>query len=187
MVLLMVWHSRRKWLAIPLLLGGAGLAFMGLSGEWFARMQTMATPELEGSAATRLELWRLGWDYALQHPWFGGGFGGWIYLSLPAGASRAWHSAYIEIVAEHGFPGLVLWGSLVFGSAVSLTMLIARNRRWQLPGLTDQSAMLRASLAAYMVGAAFLSIAYWELLYLLLASAILMSRFAKVEYVERTG
>jgi probable O-glycosylation ligase (exosortase A-associated) len=185
--LLLVWHSRRKWLAIPLLLMVVGLAVVGLSDEWIARMQTMAAPELEASAATRLELWRLGWDYALQHPWFGGGFGGWIYLTLPVGASRAWHSAYIEIVAEHGFPGLVLWGSLVFGSAVSLTLLIARNRRWQLPGLTDQAAMLRASLAAYLVGAAFLSIAYWELLYLLLACTILISRFAKAERAGRRG
>lgn len=185
--LLLVWHSRRKWLAIPLLLMVVGLAVVGLSDEWVARMQTMAAPELEASAATRLELWRLGWDYALQHPWFGGGFGGWIYLTLPVGASRAWHSAYIEIVAEHGFPGLVLWGSLVLGSAVSLSVLIARNRRWQLPGLTDRAAMLRASLAAYLVGAAFLSIAYWELLYLLLACAILISRFAKVARIDRTG
>ena len=185
--LLLVWHSRRKWLAIPLLLMVVGLAVVGLSDEWVARMQTMATPELEASAATRLELWRLGWDYALQHPWFGGGFGGWIYLTLPVGASRAWHSAYIEIVAEHGFPGLVLWGSLVFGSVASLSVLIARNRRWQLPGLTDQAAMLRASLAAYLVGAAFLSIAYWELLYLLLACAILLSRFAKVVRIDRAG
>jgi hypothetical protein len=80
-----------------------------------------------------------------------------------------------------------LWGSLVFGSVVSLSVLIARNRRWQLPGLTDQAAMLRASLAAYLVGAAFLSIAYWELLYLLLACTILMSRFAKAERADRTG
>ncbi len=185
--LLLVWHSRRKWLAIPLLLLLVGLAVVGLSDEWVARMQTIAAPELEASAATRLELWRLGWDYALQHPWFGGGFGGWIYLTLPVGASRAWHSAYIEMVAEHGFVGLALWGSLVLGSVVSLSVLIARNRRWQLPGLTDQAAMLRASLAAYLVGAAFLSIAYWELLYLLLACAILLSRFAEVACIDRTG
>ena len=182
--LLLVWHSRRKWLAIPLLLGLAGLAFVGLSEAWIARMQTIAAPELEASAATRLELWRLGWEYALQHPWFGSGFGGWIYITLPVGDSRAWHSAYIEILAEHGFTGLVLWTSLVFSSALSLTLLIARNRRWQIPGLTDQAAMLRASLAAYMVGAAFLSIAFWELLYVFLARAIVLSRFAKA---ERTG
>lgn len=68
-----------------------------------------------------------------------------------------------------------------------MSVLIARNRRWQLPGLTDQAAMLRASLAAYLIGAAFLSIAYWELLYLLLACAILISRFAKVARINGAG
>jgi probable O-glycosylation ligase (exosortase A-associated) len=176
--LLLLWHSRRKWLAIPALLGGIGLAFVGLPEAWFARMQTIATPELEQSASTRLELWRLGWDYALQHPWTGGGFGGWIYLSLPAGGSRVWHSAYIDLLAEHGFVGLGLWSLLVIGSMLSLTRAIWSNRRWQVPGLIDQAAMLRASIAAYMVGAAFLSIAYWELLFVLVASAVLVSRFA---------
>jgi putative inorganic carbon (hco3(-)) transporter len=183
--LLLVWHSRRKWLAIPLFLAGLALVYVGLPEAWFARMQTMAAPELEGSAATRLELWRLGWDFSLQHPWLGGGFGGWIYLSLPTGAHRVWHSAYIDMLVEHGFPGLVLWGSLLLGSVASLTLLIARNRRWPQPGQTDHAAMLRASMLAYMAGAAFLSIAYWELIYLLLASAVLMTRFARAERTEK--
>lgn len=182
--LFLIWHSTRKWLAIPVLLGGIVLAVVGLPDEWFARMQTMAAPELEGSAATRLELWRLGWDYALQHPWAGGGFGGWIYLTLPAGGSRVWHSAYIDLLAEHGFVGLALWGLLIIGSVLSLTRVMWGNRRGQVPGLTDQAAMLRASIAAYLVGAAFVSIAYWELLFVLLACAILVSRFA---YAARTG
>ena len=38
--------------------------------------------------------------------------------------------------------------------------------------------MLRASIAAYLVGAAFLSIAYWEILFVLVAGAVLVSRFA---------
>ena len=177
--LLLVWHSHRRWLALPLLLGGVGLVFVGLPDEWFARMQTMTLPSQEESAATRLELWLLGWDYALQHPWIGGGFGSWIYLSLPVGGSRAWHSAYIEIAVEHGFAGLVFWAGLVLGSVVSLTLFLARNQTRELPGLRNQAAMLSVSLIAYLVGAAFLSIAYWELLFLLLASAMLHARFVR--------
>lgn len=183
--LFLVWHSRRKWLAIPLLLAAASLAFMGMPDEWFSRMQTMAVPELEESAATRLELWRLGWASALQNPWTGSGFGGWIYLSLAAGGGpRVWHSAYVDLLAEHGFVGLTLWIILVAGSVLSLTWVIWHRRRWGVPALTDQATMLRASIAAYLVGAAFLSIAYWEILFVILASAILISRFAKLERVR---
>jgi putative inorganic carbon (hco3(-)) transporter len=181
--LLLVWHSRRKWLALPVLLAGAGVALFGLPDAWFARMQTIATPEMEASAATRLELWRLGWDFALQHPWLGGGFGGWVYLTLPVGASRAWHSAYIELLAEHGFVGLVLWAALILGSVLSLTRMLWR---WQRT-LADEAAMLRASLVAYLVGAAFLSIAYWELLWVMVACAILVSRFERGARRHRGG
>jgi len=177
--LLLVWHSQRKWLAIPALLVVVGLAWVGLPDEWYSRMQTMSAPELEESAATRLELWRLGWDYALKHPFTGGGFEGWIYLSLPAGGgSRVWHSAYVDLLAEHGLVGLALWAALVLGSVLSLSMAVRRHRPRRASDLGDGAAMLRASLAAYLVGAAFLSIAYWELLFMLLAAAILVSRFS---------
>jgi hypothetical protein len=39
--------------------------------------------------------------------------------------------------------------------------------------------MLRASLAAYLVGAVTLGITYWELLYLLIGAAILLGRLAQ--------
>lgn len=186
--LLLVWHSRRKWLAIPALLAVVGLAWVGLPDEWYSRMQTLAAPELEESAATRLALWRLGWDYALQHPWTGGGFEGWIYLSLPAGGgSRIWHSAYVDLLAEHGFVGLVLWCALVVGSVLSLSWVIWQCRRGPALGAADQAAMLRASIMAYLVGAAFLSIAYWEILFLLVAGAILVSRFSQLERVASSA
>ena len=46
-----------------------------LSGvfERFPKLKFVIT---EGSAAARLEVWRIGWEYALDHPWFGGGLGG---------------------------------------------------------------------------------------------------------------
>lgn len=179
--LFLVWHSRRKWLALPLLILGIGLMSISLPEQWFARMETLGASELDASAQSRLEVWRLGWAYALQHPCFGGGFEGWIYLSLPRGSSLDWHSAYIETAVEHGLLGLALWGGLVFGSLASLTRLIWSNRRWRLPWLTRHAEMLRAALAAYTVGAAFLGIAYWELLFLLIVSAILLERFARLE------
>lgn len=178
---LLMWHSRRRWLMLPLLLGALGIALVALPGAWFARMSTLFAPATEGSAAARLEVWTLGWTYALQHPWFGGGLGGWIYLSLPTGGMRAWHSAYVGMAAEHGLLGLLIWCTWLFGTLADLSRIIWQKQRASASWLTDQAAMLRASLAAYVVGSAFLSIAYWELLYLLLIASILLSRLARQE------
>jgi putative inorganic carbon (hco3(-)) transporter len=176
---LLVWHSRRKWLALPLLLAGVGLVYVAFPEQWLARMAGLGAGEIDASARSRLEVWRLGWAHAQAHPLFGGGFQGWVYLSLPTGWPLDWHSAYVEMAAEHGFVGLGLWLGLLLGSLLALTRLIWLGRHRRQPWLADHAAMLRASLAAYAVGAAFLGIAYWQLLYLLLASAILLARCAR--------
>lgn len=180
---MLTWHSQRKWLTIPLLMVGVVLAFVGLPDAWFERMRTIGTPEQESSAATRLELWKLGWAHAQEHPFLGAGFGSWIYLALPTGGHRVWHSAYVDMLVEHGFPGLLLWGGLLLGTVASLTRLIAHGRRRNSPRLMTRAAMLRVSMLAYMVGAAFLSIAHWQLLYLLLVATILTRGLAKAEGV----
>lgn len=178
--LLLIWHSRRKWLALPLLALGVGLMFVNLPDAWFARMGALGAGEFDASAQSRLAVWKLGWAHALERPWFGGGFQGWIYLSLPTGGHLDWHSAYIEIAAEHGLLGLGLWLLLLLGSMAALTRLIWHGRGWKLPWLEPHAAMLRASLAAYLVGSAFLGIAYWNLLYLFIVSTTLLERFANL-------
>lgn len=186
-VLALVLHSRHKFLALLALASIAGAFLFALPDEWFARMQTLSAPTQEGSAAARIEVWRLGWAYALDHPWFGGGMGSWAILSLATGGFRAWHSAYVQIAAEHGLVGLLLWSTLLFGSMIDLSLVMRQAVRHRMPWLRDQAAMLRASLATYAVGSAFLSIGYWELLSLLIVASILTRRFGTVAQPAATG
>jgi probable O-glycosylation ligase (exosortase A-associated) len=177
--LLLLWHSRYKLIALPLAVMSVVLAFYTLPEKWFARMDTIASYRTEASALSRIEAWQLGLNFVREHPWLGGGFEGWVFLTLPMGGSMDWHSAYVEMATEHGVVGLGLWSLLVFGSTASLTWLLWMGRRSRDSWLTDHSAMLRASLIAYAVGAAFLGIAYWELLYLLVVGAIIVGRFSR--------
>lgn len=177
--LLLIWQSPRKWLAIPLLVIGMIFLFFSLPDAWVERMQTLGAPQLEGSAASRLAIWRIGWNYAVSHPLFGSGFESWILFRPPDAEFRAWHSIYIQIAAEHGLVGLGLWGGLLGAILLSLSRLISLGRRRAESGLSDQAAALRTSLVAYLVGGAFLSIAYWELLYLLLAAALVLQNQAR--------
>jgi len=177
---LLVLQSRRKWLALPILAIGLGLVLVGLPDAWFARMQTLGAPALEDSAASRLVIWQIGWDYALSHPWFGSGFESWLLFTPPDAEFRAWHSAYVQVAAEHGLVGFALYLLLIGGTLWSLLGLMwhakPMNSARGKPRIERMAAALFTALVAYLVGAAFLSIAYWELLFVLLASAWVLGR-----------
>lgn len=178
---LLALQSRRRWLALAAIAGGAALVAASFPEAWFGRMQTIAAFQGEGSAQARLEIWRIGLDFVAAHPLLGGGFDGWVFASLPTGTHRDWHNAYIELAAEHGLIGLGLWAALVLGSIASLIATARRARRSAIAWPADYAAMLGASLAGYLAGAAFLGIAYWELLYWLLAASMLVRRCAERE------
>lgn len=176
--LLLVWHSRRKLLFLPVLLLAVVLVFISLPETWFGRMETIFNYQGEGSAQGRLEAWKIGFDFVREKPVFGGGFEGWIYATLSTGGSRDWHNAYLEIATEHGLVGLALWILLLLGSMTSLTRLAMQSKSRGYEWAYTYSTMLRASLMGYAVGAVFLGIAYWELLYWLIGIAVILRHLA---------
>ena len=178
---LLFWDSKRKYLALPAIAVGVVLALQFLPAEWFARMHTIRTYEEDASAMGRIEVWRDGLAYALANPITGGGFQAWVWVT-----NRDWHSSYIEALAEHGFVGLFLWLSLIFGTMLSLTRLprLAKGIP-EMAWVANYATMLRASLAAYAAGALFLGITYWDLLYHLILISVLVKKFALDELAER--
>jgi len=78
-------------------------------------------------------------------------------------------------MAEHGLLAFALWASLILGTLVGLTRLAWRHRGGGESDWVRQYSMaLRTSLVAYCVGGAFIGIAYWDLLYQLIAAAIVL-------------
>ena len=178
--LVLILHSRRKWLLIPALAALAVALFVQLPDGWFGRMQTLGNHAGDESAQSRLQVWRIGYEFTLKHPLTGGGFNVWPALTLGEG-SLDWHSAYMEMASEHGLPGLALWGALLLGSVVQLAFAAWRPAAGQPAWVADYSAMLLAALLAYLVGAATLGIAYWELPYLLVVLSVLLRALARRE------
>ncbi|QPK65321.1 putative O-glycosylation ligase, exosortase A system-associated [Methylomonas sp. LL1] len=173
----LIWHSKRKFLLAPAVVGGVIFSLPYLPEKWFNRMQTIETYEEDKSALGRLEVWRDGWNYALDHPFVGAGFEGWRMVSM-----RDWHSAYVEIFSEHGFIAFGIWLSMILGSLLSLTRLQSMTRNYpELKWVNTYSISLKASLIAYMIGAAFLGVSYWDLLYHLIFIAALTKKFALEE------
>jgi probable O-glycosylation ligase (exosortase A-associated) len=169
--------SRRRWSAMAVA-GSLGLAAVALMPDaWLARMETIASAGKEASAGSRLTYWEIGLEAGAERPLWGWGFDS--YAVLTGGAE--WHSSYVQVFAEHGLPGSALWLSLLLGSILLLARDVLRPRADPLhPELPALSRALLASLIAFAVGGAFLGIAYWDILYHLIAIAVLLR---KIQYV----
>ena len=179
--ILLIWNSKRIYLAIPLFAIGIFLAAGQLPEEWFGRMHTIGTYEEDSSAQSRLTAWNDGFQYALSHPFLGAGFNGWRYVTI-----SDWHSSYVEILAEHGFIAFFIWASLLFGTIASLTRLPMLTKKYpEMAWVKDYCTMLRASLIAYAVGTIFLGLSYWDIFYHIVFISVLVKKFALEELAER--
>ncbi len=182
LTLMLIWHSKHKFLVIPLVMIGAFLVKDYLPQEWFGRMETLQTYDKDESAMGRIEAWSDGWNHTLEHPFVGSGFEGWRFVT-----KRDWHSSYVEMFSEHGFIAFGLWLSLILGTLISLTKLPKQTQGIEgMEWVKDYCFMLRASLICYMVGTAFLGLSYWDLLYHLIFIAVLLKKFALEELAEKT-
>jgi len=179
MTLLLLWYSRRKFIAIPVAVLGMLAVAIVFSGKWLGRMESILTFQEDASAQSRIGMWRIGWESTIKRPVTGSGFDAWPILSASKGGIMDWHSAYIELLAEHGFVGLVIWGGLIAGTLLSLGFLARSGRRTKQPWVASYAGMLQASLVAYLAGALTLGIAYWELPFWLIICTAVMARLAK--------
>lgn len=171
--------------------GGLGamalFALAGISGR-----QSGGAAEagmVDESAAGRLYAWQAAFRMALDHPLFGVGidnFPGnfYFYTSNWEGFAKAVHSTWFGVLAETGFIGLILFLVLVgatvkrsFGALRTLDRLRAEGVRMNLEAYAIAQAVL-AGLASFIVSGSFLTQGFTWPIYILLALALSVSRFA---------
>lgn len=128
------------------------------------RTATIESAEEDVSFLARTESWAFGWNYALEHPFFGGGAG--VFERVHEVAS---HSSYFEVLGESGFVGLGIYLIL----AVLAFMTIFRIRRLS-RGITellwahDLAFYIMISLVGYFVGGITKNHGFNEYYYMLL-------------------
>lgn len=167
------------------------------------RMGTITDHQSDESASTRVQVWMWTLDYASRNP-FGGGFDAYLGNSFTyktrkvsgtdhnltveyeevTDAGRAYHSSYFEMLGEQGWPGLLLWLWLQLLGVWQMERIRWRygrkddgRRAWQW-GL---ATALQQSQVIYLVGAAFVGIAYQPFIFMLVGL-----QCALWSYVRRT-
>jgi O-antigen ligase len=150
----------------------------------------------------RMQIWSRGVGYMLVHPLLGVGPGNFQTAegTLSPYAERqqfgvgvrwnAAHNSYIQVGAEMGVVGLLLFLAILVNAFVALyrssppkedTGAGRQDRRRQL------TQVLTASLIGFVVGAFFLSLAYSEMLYTLVAMAVGLRKVTMAEDAEQTS
>ena len=169
--ILLLWQTKRRVLVgtLMLLMGSSMLPVVGPA--WMDRMQTIDSSE--ASAEGRIYAWNWALQYVLEHP-LGGGLDAYR-INAPAmrdisggtiTTAKATHSIYFEVLSETGFVGFAIWSMII--------MVFYRNmyRLWKKTKGIEELEWLRyllkslvISMTVFLVGGAFLSIAFIPLFY----------------------
>ena len=181
-VLMMLFFSgRRKFIGIVGMVILAYFVMLYPPKEWFTRVQSIHDYQDDRSSRMRLESWKVAWHLALDRPLTGAGF--WAmdhdavfgrYLPDYIRAQSA-HSIWFQVLADHGFPGLILFSGLIVSSYIAMFRLnSSAKRRRDADWLINYCQMIEASMMAYLVSGSFLSQSYWDLFYELIVFVILL-------------
>ncbi|WP_086607754.1 DUF5935 domain-containing protein [Erythrobacter donghaensis] len=191
---LMLRYTQRRILFIA----GAGVlglvALPFLPQSYYDRMATIAQPDGDESASTRVAVWEWTLDYVAEKP-MGGGFdayrGNRFEYSMPVRTvdgnttsieykevvdqGRAYHSSIFEMLGEQGWPGLMMWLAL---HLLGLWQMERLQRRWRRAEeeaerwIAPLAAALQMGAVIYLVGATFQGIAYQPVMLMLVGLQI---------------
>jgi putative inorganic carbon (HCO3(-)) transporter len=181
-MLVLLWlksgNKARTGLALLLIIP---LIVLLMPENWFGRMETINDYKSDNSALGRLNSWQFATNVAL-HNIAGGGFLTFtpsvflIYAPDPQNI-HAPHSIYFQVLGEHGFIGLAFFLTvLILAWRTGTRVIRACEHQPQTKWASDLAKMCHASLAGYAVGGAFLSLAYFDLLYDIVIILVLLEK-----------
>lgn len=179
-----------------LLVGALMFAFM--PDSWHDRMGTIRTYEQDSSAMGRINAWETAINIANDKP-TGAGFAAYdklifdLYAPNPAldraadpRIARASHSIYFQVLGEHGWIGFALFLSvwwLVWRRAGRLRAQTRSSVEFE--WVFSLAGMCQVALVGYLVGGAFLSLAYFDLPFNLLVIVVVTQRWLSAQLVAR--
>jgi putative inorganic carbon (hco3(-)) transporter len=180
------WRSGHKFTS------GIGVAAVAIAvllfmpQKWFDRMETIGTYQADESAMMRINSWQFALNLAADHPIVGGGFKVFSdpemykrYAPNPEWVLDA-HSIWFQVLGEQGWVGLAIFVSLGISTLLSAGRLRSKylkdpSNKW----VADLASMLQVAAIGYFVAGSFLSLAYLDLYYHLVALVVLAGALAK--------
>jgi probable O-glycosylation ligase (exosortase A-associated) len=145
--------------------------YLAIPSEYFERLSSLSDLSSDISAMGRFENWELAWKIALEHPLFGVGLENHIPYNItvvrPDVQVRVAHNVYLQVLAETGFPGLILYLMFIWASFWSLVrtwrmMIPVAENHADLTWVRDTAFWMVCGYVGYILGAGFLNMLYIE-------------------------
>ncbi|MSR63264.1 MAG: putative O-glycosylation ligase, exosortase A system-associated [Planctomycetes bacterium] len=191
-IAVLVWRSKNRVQGLVVAGLVAVVALLAAPQAYKERLLTILEPSKEGSASSRLRAWGIATRMAMDNPVFGVGMNKFQqhYQQYNPDYQRGEeiivaHSSYFQIWAECGTPALLLYFTLIGGSFWTCWRVRAEaRRRYHTSWIINYANMFEASLAAFMVGSAFLNRAHFDLFYHFVCVIIAFATIARREMAE---
>ncbi len=189
--------SKNKLPVLILLVLATPVALLSMPDSWYERMESIQNYENDPSAMGRIRAWQYSINLASSRV-LGGGFGSWTILNystyLPGvEIEKAYvaHSIYFEVLANHGWPGLLTFLLIIFMAwRYCSQVIVATERDAEMKWANILARMIQVSLVAFCSGGAFLSLSYFDLPWHLIAISVLLRDIVRNEpkvSTQKTG
>ncbi|MDX2367661.1 MAG: putative O-glycosylation ligase, exosortase A system-associated [Colwellia sp.] len=192
--------SNRKMLFALLAFLMLPILYQNAPAEWKERQDTISTAaEQDGSFIGRLWAWKISTMIALDNPMTGGGYRSvtdpllWRYyrpmtpdfgpIATPEIPNRkgakAAHNIYFQVLGDHGFVGLLIFLTLLSSAYLKCRQNIILSIKLKIAWQEKLNRALSLSLIGYGITGLNVSLAYFELVYALIAIIVVNSSYIK--------
>lgn len=180
------WFTSQRKIASLAFIALVAIGILQIAPErWFDRIETIKDAAEDVSFLGRVAAWKVSVNIANDNPILGGGFHAvenqWIWntykdasnfipIIVPDITAKAAHSNYFQVLGDLGYIGLFLFLAIL-GTAFFTRGQIKRlcsTAHVDLKWAADLATALNLSLVAFMAGGAGVSLAYFELVYLMI-------------------
>lgn len=157
------------------------IVLLNMPPEWMGRMHTIETYEEDASATGRINSWYFAINVANAFV-LGGGpnvFAPHMFLLYAPDPTRFYdaHSIYFQVLGELGYIGLALFLALFAATWRTGTRVIRHcDGREELAWAGMLARMCQVSIIGYMTSGAFLTLAYYDLIYYVIAILITLDK-----------
>lgn len=151
--------------------------------QWYRRMETIGTYQLDSSASMRLNSWGTMLNIAKDRPVFGAGYEVAKkqvydrYAPDPSFPPQVAHSIYFQALGSHGFVGLALYLALLLCHWRYAGRIVRKaGDRPDLAWARHYGLMMQVSIVGFAVGGAFLSLILFDVPYYLIGTTLVAGR-----------